>query len=287
MYIKKLTYKYLKPEYNETFKVITYPGIKKDKYMISTYGRVYNIKLHKFMTTYYDKDDYEKITLVTNIKSQTKRGNKSKHYLIHRLMAWEFLGPPPDEYHNVVNHKNGIPCCNLIDNLEWTSVLGNTIHAKKMGLLKNSGLDSYNCKYNEKIIRKICLLFENGFNNVEIFEIMTGNNNYKKDPKSNGLYCLINKLGKRIIYRDIVSEYDYVPNITYFKCNDEVKKIRNLIYNNKTNIEILNEFGYKNYSDNKSFYNKIIYERSKCDVLFNDYRKDNYNRNIIMNNQVE
>ena len=61
------------------------------------------LKRKIIMKTYFDKDYHERITLVTTIKN--KKGNKSKHYFIHRLMMWEFVGPPPDEYHNVVNHK--------------------------------------------------------------------------------------------------------------------------------------------------------------------------------------
>lgn len=101
--IKKFNFAYSKPDYPELFKIITYPGIKPNMYMISNHGKVFNIKKKIIMKTYFDKDYHERITLVTTIKN--KKGNKSKHYFIHRLMMWEFVGPPPDEYHNVVNHK--------------------------------------------------------------------------------------------------------------------------------------------------------------------------------------
>jgi hypothetical protein len=103
--------------------------------------------------------------MVINLTYHTKKGNKSKHFAVHRLMAWEFLAHPDNEIYNIVNHLNGIKCCNFIDNLEWTSVLGNTNHAKTIGLLNNSGLNSYNCKYDEKLIRKICSFFEKGYTN--------------------------------------------------------------------------------------------------------------------------
>lgn len=78
--IEKLNYKYYTPSYKEIFKYMTYPGIKPFKYMISNYGRVLNCKSQKIMKTYFDSDDYEKITLVTNIKHQERRGNKPKHF---------------------------------------------------------------------------------------------------------------------------------------------------------------------------------------------------------------
>lgn len=271
--INKFVFSYQKPDYPEEFRVITYPGIKKNKYMISNHGRVFNIHKKILMKTYFDDDYHEKITLVTDIKHPTKRGNKSKHYFIHRLMMWEFIGPPPDEFHNIVNHKNGIPCCNFIHNLEWSSVLENTNHAKNTGLMNNSGLNSFNSKYSEKTIRRICLLFEEGYNNIEIFEIISGKQDYKSNSETLGLYQLINKLGKRIIYRDIVSDYDYLPSKSYFECTEEIQQIRNMIAENKTNFEIMKSFGYNKIEENKTFYNRIISERVKCEVLFNDYRK--------------
>lgn len=268
--IEKLSYTYPEPEYEEVFKHITYPGIKEGKYAISNHGRVFNFSSKKIMKTYFDKDDHERITLVTKDKHPKKRGNKSKHYFIHRLMAWEFLGQPIDEFHNVVNHKNGIPCCNYIHNIEWCSVLENTEHAKRKGLLRNTGVDAKVCKYKEKLIRKICSLFEEGYNNIEIYEIIQNKKNYKDD---NRIYQLINKLGKRICYRNIVVDYDYLPDMSYFKCDEKIQQMRNLIQDGKTNIEIMRFFGYNDYKDNKTFYNRIISERVKCEVLFNDYPK--------------
>ena len=267
MIINKFHFSYEQPNYKEIFKIVTYPGIKENQYMISNHGRVFNINKQIIMKTYFDDDFHEKITLVTDVKHPTKRGNRSKHYFIHRLMVWEFLGPPKDEYHNTVNHKNGIPCCNFIHNLEWTSILENTNHAKSLGLLNNSGINASVCKYDEKLIRKICSLFEKGYNNMEIFEMIKGHKNVKESSENVGLYQLINKLGKKICYWDIVSEYDYTPNEAFFKCDENIQKIRNMILDKKTNIEILKEFGIDNFSDDKRFYNRIISERAKCKIL--------------------
>ena len=68
--IHRLTYEYEEPDYEEEFKIITYPGIKSNKYVISTYGNVFCIKKDglKLMKTSYDKDDHEKISLGTDVK---------------------------------------------------------------------------------------------------------------------------------------------------------------------------------------------------------------------------
>lgn len=247
----------------EEFRYITYPGIRPMKYSISNRGRVYNNDKRIYMKSYFDSDLHEKITLVTCEKRKKKRGYKSKHYFIHRLMAWEFFGPPKDEVHNIVNHKDGIPYHNWIENLEWCSVLENTEHAKHNGLLNNSGINAKVCKYDESFIRSICSLFEQGYGNVDIYEILYGDRNYKNN---NAIYQLINKIGKKICYWDIVSEYNYTPPKSFFKSDAVTKQIRNMIRDGKTNLDILNYFGYKTYSSDKRFYNKIIMERAKYKV---------------------
>jgi hypothetical protein len=80
--IHKLNYEYKEPNYPEKFKLITYPGVKLNKYMISNHGRVFNCNKNKIMKTYFDSDNHEKITLVTDVKHDKKRGNKQKHYFI-------------------------------------------------------------------------------------------------------------------------------------------------------------------------------------------------------------
>ena len=257
-YIFRCGKKLIIPNYKEEYKIITYPTVKENKYCISNYGNVLNLRTLKIMKTYLDKDDHERITLVST-------NGKSKHYFIHRLMLWEFIGPAPDDLHNISNHKDGTPYNNFIHNLEWTSVLENTNHAKRLGLMNNVGLNSATSKYDEKLIRKICKLFEQGYDNIDIFEIITGHKNYKNH--GNALYQLINKLGKRMVYPDIVCDYDYYPDDKYFKCDDDIQKIRDMILAGKTNYDILHEFNIYNISGNERFYRRIIYERKKCNVI--------------------
>ena len=265
---------YEKPEFEEEFKIITYPGVKPDKYLISTYGNVINRKNGKVMKTYFDSDYHEKITLVTDTKNPTKRGNKSKHYFIHRLMAWEFLGEPKDDLHNYVNHKNGIPCCNFIDNLEWCSILENTNHAKENKLLNNAGANCVSRKYPLKLIHKICDMLEDEYKASEIIEILISKGKIK-ESEIHKITQLIYKLKKKIIFHDIVSDYNYKSSLPLISNNNDINLIRKMIYQNKTNYDILNVFGYDELNDDsRKLYNKIIYQRSVCKLLFNDYRKD-------------
>tara|TARA_B110001452_G_scaffold78130_1_gene63718 strand:+ start:620 stop:1606 length:987 start_codon:yes stop_codon:yes gene_type:complete len=53
----------------------------------------------------------------------------SGNYLVHRLVAEEFLPPPPTAEHVDVNHKDGDPTNNRADNLEWCTKTENVQHS--------------------------------------------------------------------------------------------------------------------------------------------------------------
>ena len=268
--INNILFLYSLPAYNEEWKPVTYPRIVRGKYLVSSWGRIYNCHKKKIVNTRLDKDCHERVNLSSVTKDNIKT---SRGYFVHRIVAWEFIGPPPDDMHNVISHKNEIPMCNYYHNLEWATVLENTNHAKEYGRMNNTGIHAKVCKYDEKLIRKICSLFEQGYKNVQIFEIIAGRKDYKS-KECNKIYQLINKLGKRVTYWDIVQEYNYNPPESYFQStsNQQIEKVRNMIKDGKTNYDIMNEFGYT-IKNNPRFYNRIIEERARCRILFNDYRK--------------
>jgi hypothetical protein len=62
-----------------------------------------------------------------------KKGIK-KQFTIHRLVATTFI----ENTHNLpfVNHKDGDPTNNFVDNLEWCTAKHNSKHAYDMGMIK-------------------------------------------------------------------------------------------------------------------------------------------------------
>lgn len=55
---------------------------------------------------------------------------------VHRLVALTFLSCPGDPKRFMVNHKDGNPSNNHVDNLEWCTFEYNSKHAHEMGLYK-------------------------------------------------------------------------------------------------------------------------------------------------------
>lgn len=63
----------------------------------------------------------------------TKNGEQ-KIFRFHRIVAAHFC--KKKKGCNIVNHKNGVKTDNRSENLEWTTVSGNTSHSFAMGLQK-------------------------------------------------------------------------------------------------------------------------------------------------------
>ena len=91
----------------EIWKIITdFPN-----YSISSFGNVKNNKTGKYRKQIKNLNNYMNVVIF--------KGNKHFHFLIHRLVALEFI--PNLENKKTVNHINHIRDDNNINNLEWAT----------------------------------------------------------------------------------------------------------------------------------------------------------------------
>ena len=94
------------------------------EYEVSNFGRV---KGHgKIMKPYKQKLTYRTVDLYKN-------GKRIARGLVHRMVANAFI-PNPDNKPEV-NHIDGNPSNNRVDNLEWVTHYENHLHAHRTGLI--------------------------------------------------------------------------------------------------------------------------------------------------------
>jgi len=95
-------------------------------YLISNFGRVYR-REHtssrylsgKFLKTCVTHQGYLKVSVY------------QEHYLVHRLLAIEFIPNPKNK--TQVNHKDSNRLNNELSNLEWVTPMENITHSAKLG----------------------------------------------------------------------------------------------------------------------------------------------------------
>lgn len=114
-----------------------YEGI----YMISDQGQVKSLKRETETKRGVKRVVYEKILSPKDTGGYQfvalNKDGKRKDFYIHRLVASVFLDNPNN--YNIVNHKDGNPKNNNLDNLEWSNHRQNVIHAYEIGLNSNKG----------------------------------------------------------------------------------------------------------------------------------------------------
>lgn len=109
------------------------------RYLIDHWGNVYSTYKEDLITPQIDSKGYHAVHIYAD-------GIQSG-YQLHRLMAKTFLTNPENK--PMVNHKDGDPRNNHIDNLEWCTNSENIKHAVSTGLQKTVGVIQYNMDMKE------------------------------------------------------------------------------------------------------------------------------------------
>lgn len=85
---------------------------------------------------------------------------KSRVYLVHRLVAFAFLGSP--QGNQQVNHVDGDPANNNLSNIEWVSPKENINHALDTGLIKNYGERQHGSKIKVSDVSQVISMARDG-----------------------------------------------------------------------------------------------------------------------------
>lgn len=88
-------------------------------YEVSSFGRVRSLKKEIILKSWKHYKGHEYTFLFIS-------GRGRKKFFIHRLVAIVFVPNPLNL--PIVNHLDGCKTNNTPDNLEWTTVQGNTLH---------------------------------------------------------------------------------------------------------------------------------------------------------------
>lgn len=194
---------------------------KERRYLVSTHGRVYDLKNEKLLTLKSigaissNGFRYKSVSITICGKSYT--------YLVHRLVALAFIPIVKDR--PLVNHKDGCPEHNNVWNLEWVNNQENCKHAYDIGLGK-IGEKRSNALWTDNEIRFICSLIEDGHKATYIYHTLA---EILKDPKVE--YERVRTLYKHIIHKThwihISKEFniDHTP-YNYLKEQSSVKKAK-------------------------------------------------------------
>lgn len=116
-------------------------------YQINNLGRIKSLWYgkEKILKLGKDKDGYLKVNLCKN--------RKTKHFLVHRLVANAFI-PNPNGY-RCVNHKDEDKTNNRVDNLEWCTYQYNSNYGTcQQRRVENTDYNEVGRKNAEKLLNR-------------------------------------------------------------------------------------------------------------------------------------
>ena len=130
-----------------------------DRYEVSNLGRVRHIL---FVNNKIVKLQNKILRIAINKRNRAyiclKKDRQRKNKIVHRLVAEAFI--PKDEGKNEINHIDGNPLNNCVENLEWCTRKENMVHAYVNNLSK---LPKYNKANSKRIKRNDGKTYQNAY----------------------------------------------------------------------------------------------------------------------------
>jgi len=195
----KLFFSFSKPLESKTkkgfYEIPYYPG-----YLINRNGILWNKKksiYHKYTASKGKENDNNRKRgyFLCRAKSPFKNGSHSSR---HRLLSLAFKKYENDPMELIVNHINGVPGDDRLNNIEWTTYSGNLKHALNNGLMPNSIIP------------------------IKVFNVKTEKITFYKSIASAGR--LLNKHVSFIQHRLKNKNVVYSDNILFYKVSDNINK---------------------------------------------------------------
>lgn len=148
------------------WKPITYPGVKRGLYQISTTGLVWSNIKNDYKYIRKDHFGYSDVTLMCE-------DNTSKTFRIHRLVAYEFCNPPENFMKLDVNHIDFNKMNNFNNNLEWVTRSENSLHSFDVGGIAHENIRNkpHGNRLTENEVEIICQAISNGKSYKEAIEL--------------------------------------------------------------------------------------------------------------------
>lgn len=185
---------------NKIWKKVTYPGIRKDYYLISEDGELMNIlTLKKYKPS--DHGGYYRYNLLKENETHA-----TCHVFAHRLVAYEFVENPNN--YPYIDHIDGVKNHNHYTNLDWVTPKENTRRAINLGLKSDVGYNHVSSIFTEELARSICEKLEQGYSIKDIYRWLKHDATAKPNDDY-PLYQFIHRLKHRLGWDNITSEYNY------------------------------------------------------------------------------
>lgn len=245
----------------EKWAPLNYNGKILSRYSVSDHGRIYDHKRNECLPYYHQRGLYWYARVHVN-------HSVTASVAVHRAVLMAFKPHPNFDDDIEVNHIDGNPQNNNLNNLEWVTSEINTLHAIKTGLRKQNGTDNGRAVYSDEEVHEICKLIDQGYGNAQIANIL----NHLEEPERSSFCANVSSIKYGKTRRDISVQYNFMKgNVFKLYSNDFAHLVCNFLSDPNRDYTYDEIADYLQIPKNervnfKQFVNKIILGREAKNV---------------------